>query len=179
MSHPLTAFSLLLLIFLDRFQWVYCQLDMLCRCTPSNIRETLEELPSTLDDTYKRALQDIPQGKRQHAHRLFQFLITAIRPPRVLELAELFAIKFDPNASPNLINKWRPQNPEEAILSTCTTLITITGDKGSRIVQFSHFTVKEFLTSDRLYMNWNIRDYHITLDAAHAILAQVCLTVLL
>ena len=111
---------------------------------PSNIREFLDQLPDTLDDTYERALQGIPTGKRQHAHRLFQFLFTAVPPPRVQELAEMFAIKFDPNASPNLMDSWRPPNPEEAILSTCSTLITITGDKSSRIVQFSHFSVKEF-----------------------------------
>jgi len=76
---------------------------------------------------------------------------------------------------------WRPENPEEAVLSTCSTLIAVIEDKGSKIVQFSHFSVKEFLTSDRLRTsdNGNIRPYHIPLDAAHTILAQACLTVLL
>ena len=177
--HPFTASSLFLLIVFDRFQWVHCQLDALRRCMPSDIHESFDELPGTLDATYERALQRIPTKRRQHAHRLFQFLITAIRPPRVQELAEMFAIKFDPSASPNLIDKWRPPNPEEAILSTCSSLITITEDKGSRIVQFSHFSVKEFLTSDRLSMNENLREYHITLGAAHTVLAQACLAVLL
>ena len=177
MRHHFTASSLLPLIILDRFQWAYCQLDTLRRCLPANIRDSLDELPHTLDGTYERALQAIPKEKQQHAHHLFQFLITAIRPPRVQELAEMFAIKFDPSASPNLMDSWRPRNPEEAILSTCSTLITITGIKGSRIVQFSHFSVKEFLTSGRL--STNIRNYHITLDAAHTVLAQACLAVLL
>jgi len=146
---------------------------------PSNIRESLNELPDTLDATYEQALQGIPTVKREHAHHLFQFLITAIRPPRVQELAEMFAINFKANTSPNLVDSWRPRNPEEDILSTCTTLITITGDKDSRIVQFSHFSVKEFLTSSRLFMNGNICNYHITLDAAHTVLAQACLAVLL
>jgi hypothetical protein len=60
-------------------------------------------------------------------------------------------------------------------------LISIIDDKGRRIVQFSHFSVKEFLTSDRLRTSevGNIRDYHIPLDAAHTILARACLVVLL
>jgi hypothetical protein len=128
-----------------------------------------------LEDTYEQALQEIPTGKQQHAHRLFQFLIAAIRPPRVQELAEMFAIKFDPDAPPKLMESWRPQNPEETILSTCSTLITITGDRSSRVVQFSHPSVKEFLTSGRISMNI----YHITLDTAHTVLAQACLAVLL
>jgi ankyrin repeat protein len=77
---------------------------------------------------------------------------------------------------------WRPENPEEAVLSACSTLITvIDNDEGSKIVQFSHFSVKEFLTSDRLRTSevGNIRLYHIPLNAAHTILAQACLTVLL
>ena len=50
----------------------------------------------------------------------------------------------------------------------------------SQIVQFSHFSVKEFLTANRLAEP--IRDvsrYHIRLSAAHTILAQTCLGVLL
>jgi ankyrin repeat protein len=56
----------------------------------------------------------------------------------------------------------------------------IVKDGDSRIVQFSHFSVKEFLTANRLAEP--IRDvsrYHIRLEAAHTILAQACLGVLL
>ncbi|KAH9985039.1 hypothetical protein BJV74DRAFT_886357 [Russula compacta] len=77
------------------FRWVHCQLDTLRRCMPSSIRKALDDLPTTLDDTYERALQEIPKEKRQHAHRLFQCLVAAIRPLRVEELAEIFAIEFD------------------------------------------------------------------------------------
>jgi hypothetical protein len=48
------------------------------------------------------------------------------------------------------------------------------------VVQFSHFSVKEFLTANRLVEP--IKDvscYHIRLEAAHTILAQACLGVLL
>jgi len=69
---------------------------------PSSLRRALNELPTTLDDTYERALEGIPQEKRQHAHRLFQCLVVAIRPLRVEELAEIFAIEFDEEAGPNL-----------------------------------------------------------------------------
>jgi len=165
----------------DRFRWVFCQLDTLRRCIPSSIRKVLDELPITLDDTYERALQGIPREKRQHAHHLFQCLVAAIRPLRVEELAEIFTIKFHADSVPSLMEGWRAENPEEAVLSTCSTLIAVIEDEGSKIVQFSHFSVKEFLTSDRLRTsdNRNIRPYHIPLDAAHTILAQACLTVLL
>jgi len=148
---------------------------------PSSLRKALDELPTTLDDTYERALEGIPKEKRQYAHRLFQCLVAAIRPLSVEELAEIFAIDFDPKSEPHVLEGWRPDNPEEAVLSACSTLITIIGDNGTKIVQFSHFSVKEFLTLDRLQASelGNIRQYHIPLDAAHTVLARACLTVLL
>src|SRR5579863_2660117 len=167
---------------LVRFRWVFCQLDRLRRCFPPSIRRILNELPATLDETYERTLQEIPKDKKQHAYRLFQCLAAAIRPLHVEELAEIFAIEIDRDAAPNVLEGWRPENPEEAILSACSTLIAIIeDDEGSKIVQFSHFSVKEFLTSDRLGTSEvrDIRDFHIPLDAAHTILARACLTVLL
>jgi hypothetical protein len=160
---------------------VYCQLDTLRRCLPSSIAKALRELPDTLDDTYEKSLQGIPKEKRQHAYRLFQCLVAAIRPLSVEELAEVLIIKFDPDAPPSLMESWRTDNPEEELLSACSTLISIVDVDGSKIVQFSHFSVKEFLTDDRLRDSKieDIRDYHIATHTAHAILARACLTVLL
>ncbi len=107
--------------------------------------------------------------------------VGAIRPLRAEELAEIFAIDFDRDAMSNFMDGWRPENAEEAVLSTCSTLISVVEDKGSKIVQFSHFSVKEFLTSDRLRTSkvGDIRNYHVSLDAAHTILVRACLAVLL
>src|SRR5258707_1825461 len=165
----------------DRFRWAYCQLDNLRRCMPSSIRKALNELPITLDETYERILQGIPKQKWQHAHRLFQCLVAAIRPLWVEELAEIFAIEFGSSATLNLVEDWRPEDPEEAVLSVCSSLISIIDDEGSKIVQFSHFSVKEFLTSDRLQTSdiENLRQFNVSLEHAHTLLAQACLAVLL
>jgi hypothetical protein len=178
----LSSSTKLILIISDRFRWVFCQLDRLRRCFPPSIRRILNELPTTLDETYERTLKEIPKDKKEHAYRLFQCLVAAIRPLRVEELAELFAIEIDQAAAPNVMEGWRPENAEEAILSACSTLIAIIdGDQGSKIVQFSHFSVKEFLTSDRLRISEvaNICHYHIPLATAHTLLARACLTVLM
>ncbi|KAI0249040.1 hypothetical protein BJV78DRAFT_728169 [Lactifluus subvellereus] len=163
------------------FRWVFCQLDTLRRCMPSSIRKALDELPITLDDTYTRTLECIPGEKWSHAHRLFQCLIAAIRPLRIEELAEIFAIEFDSNGGPNFVEGWRPEDPEDAILSACSSLITVVDVKDSKIVQFSHFSVKEFLTSTRLTASnvVAVSRYHVPLEPAHTILAHACLAVLL
>jgi ankyrin repeat protein len=160
---------------------VFCQLDTLRRCIPASIRKALRELPITLDETYEKTLECIPKEKRRHAYRLFQCLIAAVRPLRVEELTEIFAIEFDSKEGPNLVEGWRPEDPEEAVLAACSSLISIVNVKNSKIVQFSHFSVEEFLTSERLVTSniGNISGYHIPLESAHSFLARACLTVLL
>jgi Ankyrin repeats (3 copies)/Ankyrin repeat len=145
---------------------------------PSNICTALDELPTTLDETYERVLEGIPQEQQQHAHRIFQCLAVAIRPLRLEELSELF---FHRDAGRNLEEGWRPDIAEDAVISACSTLIAVIEDEGSKVVHFSHFTVKDYLTSDRLHTSkmGNVRHYHIPLNVAHTILARACLTVLL
>jgi len=112
-----------------------------------------------------------------------QCLTVAIRPLRVEELAEVLAVDFDAalcGGMPKLNPDWRWPNQHQAVLSTCSSLIAIVDDGDSRVVQFSHFSVKEFLTSDRLARSsGDVSRYHIHLSPAHTIFAQACLGVLL
>jgi hypothetical protein len=65
-------------------------------------------------------------------------------------------------------------------MSACCSLISIVNKKGSRIVQFSHFSIKEFLTSERLEKAEDrLSFYHILPEPAHTILAHAGLSVLL
>ena len=70
---------------------------------------------------------------------------------------------------------------EEAVLSTCSSLITIIPRDDSRVVQFSHFSVKEYLTSSRLARSphGEVSRFRIDLEPAHTIMAQACLATLL
>ena len=139
-------------------------MEVLRDCFPSSVRRTMEELPNSLD-----------------------------------ELVEVLAIDFNAEGTQKLNPDWRWED-QEAVMSTCSSLVMIVDDKDksededesedgnkdktedSRIVQFSHFSVKEFLMSDRLAESSRevaISQYHIKLESAHAILAQACLDVLL
>ena len=165
----------------NRFRWVFCQLDILRHCLPPSVRRTLNELPESLDETYERVLKEIKKPHRDHARRLLQCLVVAIRPLRVEELAELIAFDFsDAEGIPKLNASWRWEDQEQALLSSCSSLITIVDAGDSRVVQFSHFSVKEFLTSPRLATSSeDVSRYHVDLEPAHTILAQACLSVLL
>ncbi len=153
---------------------------MLRDCIPSSVRRTLRELPESLDETYERILKEIKKPNRAHARHILQCLVVAVRPLRVEELAEVLAVDFDAEDIPKLRPDWRWEEEELALRSACSSLIAIVHDGRSRIVQFSHFSVKEFLTSSRLATPSNeVSSYHIDLEPAHTILALACLGVLL
>ena len=162
---------------------MYCQLEALRHCLPPSVRGILEALPDSLDETYERVLREINKANREHARRLLQCLTVALRPLRVEELAEVLAIDFNAPAHggiPQLNPNWRWADHHQAVLSTCSSLIAIVDDGLSKVVQFSHFSVKEYLTSDRLaHSSGDVSRYHIDLEPAHTILAQACLGVLL
>jgi ankyrin repeat protein len=135
-------------------------------------------LPKSLDDTYKRILREINNVNQVHAYRLLQCLTVARRPFRVEELAEVLAFDLRAREIPKLNAGWRWENQEEAVLSACSSLVSVITEDGSRIVQFSHFSVKEFLTSDRL-ASTEVLQFHIPIEPSHVILSQACLGVLL
>jgi ankyrin repeat protein len=176
----------MIFIVLNRFRWVFCQLEALRHCLIPRVRDMLEELPDTLDETYERMLRHINKANRDHAHRVLQCLTVAVRPLRVAELAEVLAIDFGTTTgegTSKLNTDWRWDN-YEAVLSACSSLISIVDDDdsndSSQVVQFSHFSVKEFLTSSRIAdPSAGVSRFHILLKPAHTILAKACLRVVL
>ena len=164
----------------DRFRWAFCQLQVLRYCFPPSVRRILDELPDSLDETYERVLREIKKANQRIAHRLLQCLVAAVRPLRVEELAEVLAFDFTTEGIPKLNPSWRWEDQEEAVMSACSSLVIVVKDGDSRIVQFSHFSVKEYLTSERLAeSSQDVSRYHILLEPAHTVLAQACLGVLL
>src|SRR6202789_3269950 len=106
--------------------------------------------------------------------------MVSIRPLRVEELAEILAIQFDGGASPTLNTDWRPVYAEETIMSVCSSLIAIVDGGGHQVVQFFHFSVKEYLTQERLAAaEERLSYYHILPEPAHTTLAHISLSVLL
>ena len=163
---------------------MFCQLEALQHCIPPNLRQYLNELPDTLDETYDRILKGINKSQKDNAHRLLQCLTVAVRPFLVEELAELLAFDFHASNSggiPMFKEDWRWDDEEEAVLSTCSSLITIIPRDDSRVVQFSHFSVKEYLTSPRLARSphGEVSRFRIDLEPAHTVMAQASLATLL
>ena len=140
-------------------------------------------------------MEEIDEQNWEYAHRLFQCVAAASRPLRVDELAEFLAFDFEVGSTPTFLADWRPEDPAHAVLSMCSSLLTIveSGDahedddsstshifSNSPIIQFAHFSVKEYLTSARLSKAKDtISHFHVSMTMAHTIVAQACLGVLL
>jgi len=160
---------------------VDCQVVHICDCIPARLPQALAELPKTLDETYERTLRGINEANWEFAHRMFQFVSVASRPIHVEELADLLAFDFKAGSIPKFYKDWRLGDPVDAVLSTCSTLLAVVNYRGSPALQFSHFSVQEFLTSTRLAEAANItsRRYHVSMTPAYILVAQACLGILL
>jgi ankyrin repeat protein len=138
-------------------------------------------------------LEGIDEEKWEYALRLFQCLAVARRPLRVKELAEVLAVELNAGGIPRLDVALRPRDADEAVLSACSTLVAIIQPdtpsfrllhinhvRDNRVVQFSHYSVKEFLTSSRLQSSRQaLSRFYISPGPAHTILAQSCISTLL
>ena len=171
---------------------MFCQLEMLRNCLPQNVRRILRELPASLDETYERMLRELMKVNPDQVYRLLQCITVSIRPIRVEELAEILALDFDlaEEGIPALNEGWRSDDEEHSVLSICSSLIVVVDSEyrdyprpylvKTRVVQFAHFSVKEFLTSDRLASTKaDISRFHIRLEPAHTLMTQACLAILL
>ena len=162
-----------------------CQLAHICGCIPARIRHALDDLPETLDKTYERTLREINKAGWEFAHRIFQFVAVAVRPLRVEELAELLAFDFETGLTPKFREDWHLEDLMQAALPICPSFLAVVDDTtrypSRKVVQFSHFSVKEFLTSARLAKanDTILHRYHISETPAHTLAARTCLGYLL
>ena len=152
----------------------------ICGCLPARIKRALADLPETLDETYDRSLREINKADWELAHRLLQFVAVASRPLRVEELAELLAFDFSTETIPKFREGWRLEDPVDAV-SACSNLLAIVDHHYQKIVQFSHFSVMEFLISARLVeaSDITLRRYHVSIAPAHTLVSRTCVGMLL
>ena len=90
----------------------------------------------------------------------------------------MFAIDFTSGRTNT--TRWRWEDQKDTVLPACSSLVSVLGsDGGDQVVRFTHFSVQQFLTSDRLAKSADLSQFHVSLEPAHAILSHVCLNILL
>jgi len=117
------------------------------------LRKSLATLPKTLDQTYDRILTAISEEDRVYTIRILQWLTFSARPLSLEEVAEVAAI--DVAREPAFDHDEVLVDPLEA-LKICSSLVTIVVkesiffEPGTRIVTLAHYSVQEYLISERI-----------------------------
>jgi ankyrin repeat protein len=158
----------------SRFQWAACQLDVLEKCLDLHLlNKALASLPKTLHETYSRIVTAIPDEHKAYAVRILQFLTFSERPLSIEETVDAVTVNIE--AKPHFDPDNRMPEPRE-ISRYCSSLVAVVSTKSGDVLQLSHFSVKEYLTSHRL-------DSAIAREfdtfRASASIARVCLAYLL
>ena len=136
-------------------------------------------LPKTLDETYARILRQIPEEHRQNASRLLQFLAWSERPLRLQEAVDILAVHTDGDLRFDPMDRM-PQ-PQEIVIY-CSSLVTVSevetfwDDTIVQELQLTHFSVKEYLISDRLDVGY---PFDLSKGIVAACIANVLLVYLL
>ncbi|PGG95177.1 hypothetical protein AJ80_10005, partial [Polytolypa hystricis UAMH7299] len=171
------------------FRWAACQLDELRTCrTPNSVRNALNTLPKDLDDTYERILLNIPENGRQDVLTILKWLAFSTCPVSVSEVAE--ALTIDLGHQPPLFDSTRRYFDPRDILELCSSLVTVSrkesdeegffeylGNVEARL-SLAHFSVKEYLVSDRIKYG-KASEYSINKICADQCITECCLAYLL
>ena len=82
-------------------------------------------------------------------------------------------------STPTFLVDWCEEDPAHTVLSTCTSLLAVVNVDGSPVIQFVHFSVKEYLISECLVKaDDDVSRFHVSMTLAHTIIAQACLGIL-
>ena len=165
------------------------------------MRKTLKNLPKTLDDTYDRILAAIPDETWQIARSALMLLTQSIRPLTIEELAEAMVIDLEGecfNPDEHRLTNYRH------VLEICSSLVSIStsipnpyqtpwlrgkylierrhltiGGRALEVVQFAHFSVKEYMTLERAKSSPKVARFCFSSAIADQSIARMSLVYLL
>ena len=149
-------------------------MDDLCEAlSDAMIRQTLQDLPDGLVQTYERILLKISKNslaKQELALRVFKWTICTRRPMQTEELQEAVAFEFSDSC-------WdREKIPDgNLMIETCRGLLV--RDKEDGTVRFAHHTVQQYLlTSPSIKSGRQL--LVLPRSEAEAFVGQICITYL-
>ncbi|KIX03048.1 uncharacterized protein Z518_06598 [Rhinocladiella mackenziei CBS 650.93] len=158
------------------FRWVYCQLESIRQCVKLNaLRRALSSLPETLDETYNRVLQGLKStGQLQDTIKALRWLCFSDRPLKLVEVVEILAIENGDEGGFFPEERLPDSKDVMVIFSSLISLNTIDEESNEIQIQLAHFSVKEFLLSDRCTLRSDFRP-----TICHSVIAEGCLHYLL
>ncbi|KAF1951390.1 hypothetical protein CC80DRAFT_210542 [Byssothecium circinans] len=135
------------------FRWAACQIYILqSKRRECDIRQALKELPESLDETYSRALQQIPEDDWPYARKALSWICVhqMLRFPVGIPTTCLMTAVFS-HSSMTLLSPTAIQDICGCLTNTSSVQYRWDGDTTAfKTTGLAHYTVKEFLFSDRL-----------------------------
>ncbi|KAK5102777.1 hypothetical protein LTS08_003577 [Lithohypha guttulata] len=167
------------------FRWVDCQLQSLRDCPRSvrHLEKRLRDLPPSLDETYERMLCNIDAASQDDAQRILALLCCSTRPLSVNELIDALAIDLEGDKG---FDADRRFEGTDDLLCICPGMIEVhlttrqtdssfsDDDTPAQAVRIAHFSVQEYLVSDRIKQGRAAR-FAISAAVEHARISQTCL----
>ncbi|KAL6920980.1 hypothetical protein FSST1_005006 [Fusarium sambucinum] len=152
------------------FRWVQCQLDEISRCrTAREIREAINNLPSTLTETYEQMFMKMSGSDLRKAQRILSWLIGTDGEMTANMLVEALTIDED---RLEVDEEDRLQNPGE-IRDICRSLVRESDHTHRfqrhdyKIITLAHFSVEQYLLSPQAgKFRLDLRDIHLQLSRA-------------
>ena len=146
-----------------------------CPCSQSHLDRLLNSLPQSLDETYERMLCKIDPALVKDARRILTLLCFASRPLTLPELIDGIAVE---TTEPTGLNKDCRLEGYNDIHDICPGFIKFNVANKRLIVQIAHFSVQEYLESDRI-RHQKAMIFGLTSVKAHTEIAEICLIYLL
>jgi len=140
----------------------------------------LVSLPKTLDDTYDRILCGIPEEYSEYAFKILQWLTYSARPLKLEELAEVIAVNTE---GPPWFDEEALFPEPKDLIAICSSLVVakpLLANRASNSldVSLAHFSVKEYLVSERI-QHQKAAKYSISEIRSNESIAATCLAYLL
>lgn len=138
--------------------------ELLELTTIRQMRKALESVPSKLDQAFESSLQRIdaqPKAKRQLAHRLIGWIISAERRMKMEEILHAFAVEEGTNE----IDPENVANPDR-LLRLCVGLVTL--DSKNMTLSMVHTSAYEFFSRKVT------QDMDVQIDIAKTSLLYLC-----
>ncbi|RDL33053.1 uncharacterized protein BP5553_08492 [Venustampulla echinocandica] len=133
-------------------QYVSYQFQALSKCaTIQEVDNALEDLPDGLDKIYERILESIDEKSQEKVLRVLKWLVCSGRRLTTNEVAEIFV--FCPENT-HLLSDTERLFDDNLVLKQLSSLVIsekhISFSGTYTYVRLAHFSVKEYLTSDRI-----------------------------
>lgn len=155
------------------FLWVVLQLDRICQLTSDDeIRDALQTLPRTIEDTYHRIFTKIEQQERKQssmAFKMIQIVAYAARQLKIEELAEAMGTDSRFTRKEEIPTRKDP----EQILHLGQNLIVVGLEN---YVRFVHYSVQEYI--DAIPRDMPHLGALLDKRQADGMLTRICLTYL-